>query len=68
MNKRQRKKNQKKQEMFATAFVNSYKELKKFDRMYHEYVVSMKRKRPYNHIWDMYYDEFDDYEESEEVR
>jgi len=60
MNKRKRKKNQKKQEMFIASWVNSYKELKKLDRSYHEYVVSMRRKRPYDHIWDMYFDEFED--------
>ena len=60
MNKRQRKKNQKKQNMFITSWVNSYKELRELDRKYHEYVVDMKRKKPYDHIWDMYYDEFED--------
>ena len=66
MNERQQKKNQKKQEMFTASWVNSYKELKKLDRKYHEYVVEMKRKRPYDHIWDMYYDEFEDWNEQEE--
>ena len=42
MNKRQRKKNKKKQEMFIASWVNSYKELKKFDRSYHEFVISAK--------------------------
>ena len=45
MNKRKRKKMQKKQEMFIASWVNSYKELKKLDREYHEYEVSMKRKK-----------------------
>ena len=45
MNKRKRKKMQKKQEMFLVSWVSSYKELKKIDRSYHEYVVSMKRKK-----------------------
>lgn len=50
MNKRQRKKNQKKQEMFLASWVHSYKELKKFDRLYHEFVVSTKRKK-YDEDW-----------------
>lgn len=60
MNKRQRKKNEKKQEMFIASWVSSYKELKKLDRMFHEYEVSLRKQRPYGHIWDMYFDEFDD--------
>ena len=60
MNKRKRKKQQKKQEIFLVSWVNSYKELKKLDREYHEYIVSMRRKRPYDNIWDMYLDEFED--------
>ena len=52
MNKRQRKKNQKKQEMFLVSWVHSYKELKKFDRMYHEYEVSSRRRmRNYDADW-----------------
>lgn len=42
MNKRQRKKNEKKIEAFVNSFVSSYRELRKLDRSYHEYVVSMK--------------------------
>ena len=34
--------NKKKQEMFIASWVNSYKELKKFDRSYHEFVISVK--------------------------
>ena len=65
MNKRQRKKEQKKQDMFAAAFVSSYRELKQLDRDYHEYILSYNRKRPYDNIWDMYYDEFEDLDEQE---
>ena len=43
MNKRQYKKNKKKREMFIVSWIKSYKELKKFDRSYHEFVVSAKR-------------------------
>lgn len=50
MNKRQRKKEQKKQDMFASAFVSSYRELKEIDRSYHEYIVSIKRKK-YDEDW-----------------
>lgn len=50
MNKRQWKKNKKKQEMFIASWVNSYKELKRLDRSYHEYVVSAKRKK-YDEDW-----------------
>ncbi len=44
MNKRQVKKHKKKMELFAISFVSSYKELKEFDRSYHEYVLMCKRK------------------------
>ena len=44
MNKRQRKKAQKNQESFVLSWVNSYKELKKISRSYHEYVVAEKRR------------------------
>ena len=50
MNKRQWKKNKKKQEMFIASWVHSYKELKKLDRSYHEFVVSAKR-RKYDEDW-----------------
>ena len=59
MNKRQRKKKQRKEDMFAASFVSSYKELRKLDRQYQEYYVQMMR-RPYDHVFDMYYDEFED--------
>ena len=61
MNKRQRKKNHKKEEIFIASFVSSYKDLKRVDRARHEYEVSMRR-RPYDSIWDMYLDEFEDME------
>lgn len=50
MNKRQRKKEQKKQDMFASAFVSSYRELKEIDRSYHEYMIAIKRKK-YDEDW-----------------
>lgn len=60
MNKRQKKKNQKKQEMFIASFVSSYRELRKELRWEHEYFLKMSRPRAYDHIWDMYIDEFED--------
>lgn len=60
MNKRQRKKNEKKQEMFISSFDFSYKAVKKLDRMYHEYEVCMRKQRPFDHILDMDFDEFDE--------
>lgn len=62
MNKRQRKKNHKKEEIFIASFVSSYKDLKRVDRSRHEYEVSMRRKRPYDNIWDMYLEECEDME------
>ena len=50
MNKRQWKKKQKKQEMFIVSWVNSYKELKKIDRSYHEFVVATRHKK-YDKDW-----------------
>ena len=61
MNKRQKKKNRKKQEMFAILFVSSYREWRQEERWYHQYCLEMNRKRPYDYIWDMYVDEFEDY-------
>ena len=55
MNKRQRKKNKKKQFMFTVSFVSSYKELKKINRSYHQFVISDKRKSANN---DSIIDEF----------
>ena len=43
MNKRQRKKHKKKQEMFVVSFVSSYKELREVDRSYHEFVIASQR-------------------------
>lgn len=48
MNKRQRKKQFKKREMFAISFVSSYKELKEVERTYHEYVINDKRRKDGN--------------------
>jgi hypothetical protein len=50
MNKRQYKKLKKKQNLFAVSFVSSYQELKKFDRSYHEYTVSIRRIKPEDRI------------------
>lgn len=53
MNKRQRKKNHKKEEIFIASFVSSYKELKRVDRARYEYEVAMRRAI---RIWGMYLD------------
>lgn len=45
MNRRQRKKKQKKIDLFIESWVSSYRELKEVDRSYHEYVVTMRRKK-----------------------
>lgn len=45
MNKRQAKKKQKKEDMFIASWAFSYKELKKLDRSYNEYVTSAKRQK-----------------------
>lgn len=58
MNKRQRKKNQKKQDMFISSFCFSYKEVKQLDRMFHEYEVAVRKQNP-NYIWDMDFDELE---------
>lgn len=50
MNKRQWKKKKKKEEMFIASWVSSYKELKKLDRSYHEFMVSANR-RKYDEDW-----------------
>ena len=39
MNKRQKKKVQKKEQLFIDFFVSSYRELKKMNRQYHEYRI-----------------------------
>lgn len=59
MNKRQRKKNHKKKEMFIASFVSSYKDLKRVDRARHEYEVATRRAI---RIWGMYLDELKDME------
>ena len=59
MNKRQRKKNHKKKEMFIASFVSSYKDLKRVDRARHEYEVATRRTI---RIWGMYLDELKDME------
>lgn len=59
MNKRQRKKNHKNEEIFIASFVSSYKELKRVDRARHEYEVATRKAIRF---WDMYlYDRKDFY-------
>ena len=53
MNKRQSKKNRKKTELFVTSFVSSYKELKQFDRSYHEFVLMCNRMKKCGHTFDL---------------
>ena len=43
MNKRQAKKHNKKLDAFAISFATSYKEVKEFDRAYHEFVLQSRR-------------------------
>ena len=43
MNKRQAKKHNKKLDEFALSFAASYKEVKEFDRAYHEFVLQSHR-------------------------
>lgn len=45
MNKRKAKKLRKKQDMFATSFATSYREVREFDRSYHEFVIADRRSR-----------------------
>ena len=47
MNKRQKKKLKIKRKMFTISFCNSYTDLRRLDREYHEYVVKSKR-RPFS--------------------
>ena len=53
MNKRQWKKHKTKMEMFTVSFVSSYRELKEFDRSYHEFKLSCDRMKKCGHIWDL---------------
>jgi hypothetical protein len=53
MNKRQWKKHKKKTEIFITSFVSSYKELKEFDRSYHEFVLLCNRMKKCGHVFDL---------------
>lgn len=57
-NKRQRKKNQKKQEMFIASFVSSYRELKEIERSEHEWFLSERRKK-HDFTWDVDFEEFE---------
>lgn len=47
MNKRKKKKQAKKRELFICSFANSYREVRKLDRKYHEYVIQSKRSQRY---------------------
>jgi hypothetical protein len=63
MNKRQAKKHKKKMELFAVSFVSPYKELKEFDRSYHEFVLMCNRKKKRRHVFDLsreFKEEFND--------
>lgn len=60
MNKRQRKKYEKKMKEFVECYVSSYRELRELDKSYHEFQVYYNRRRQYDHVWDMYLDEFED--------
>ena len=53
MNKRQWKKHKKKTEIFITSFVSSYRELKEFDRSYHEFVLACNRMKKCGHVFDL---------------
>lgn len=44
MNKRQKKKTNKKQELFVASFVSSYRDLRELERSYHEYVLNYNRR------------------------
>ena len=44
MNKRQKKKTKKKQELFVASFVSSYRDLRELERSYHEYVLNYERR------------------------
>ena len=44
MNRRQKKKAEYKRELFVNNFCSSYKEVRKIDRWYHEYVNAFKRR------------------------
>lgn len=43
MNKRQRKKNKQKQELFISSFASSYREVREHDRYYYQYFLNAKR-------------------------
>ena len=45
MNKRQRKKNKKKNDMFTASFVSSYRELKEIDRSYRVYIHNCNKRQ-----------------------
>lgn len=47
MNKRKKKKLKKKQELFIINFANSYREVKKLDREYHEFCLEYERRKKY---------------------
>ena len=62
MNKRQKKKNKKKQEMFITSFVTSYRELKAFERSYRAWVNAAYKRdiRKYGILMSNYWEENED--------
>lgn len=64
MNKRKAKKMRKKQDMFAMTFATSYREVREFDRSYHEFMIA-DRRRCKEECWDSGIDFFD--EEFDEV-
>lgn len=45
MNKRQAKKKQRKEELFTVGFCNSYREARKLDRGYHNWLIMFEQKR-----------------------
>lgn len=47
MNKRKKKKLKKKQELFIINFANSYREVKKLDREYHQFCLECERRKKY---------------------
>lgn len=61
MNKRQRKKNEKKRMEFEDCYVSSYRELRELDRNYHEFQIYCNRmnrnkERRYDYILGIYLD------------
>ena len=59
MNRRKKKKLQKKREVFLSLFCNSYREVKQFDRSFHQWVVETDRYKRYKTLHGIK-DEFDE--------